>query len=146
MQTELERATALLDGLVETDTRGRLRLRYLQEGSPAELDGRRALASLLRSDDGLNPQLRKSLAELFEPEPRAEQQRKLAFAFRRRGKMTDPYANAHIFVEVFEAVSAGSKTTEAIAAVAEKYDISDDLVKRLWRKYRRKFPVAPRRR
>jgi hypothetical protein len=139
MQTNLQRAAVLLDGFVETDRGGRLRLKYLKDGSPDELLARRALATLLRSREGLNYRLRESLAELFDPTPHALQQRKLTFAFRRRGKTTDHYANAQVFVEVYEAIRSGSKTAEAIADIAERFDIGEDLVKRLWLKYRRVY-------
>ena len=112
------------------------------------LDARRALAKLLRSREGPNYRLRQSLAELFDPIPQPLQQRKLTFAFRRRGKKTDHLANTHIFMGVYEAIRSGSKTAEAIADTAEKYDISEDLVKRLWLKYRRVHdaPFPPPRR
>ena len=78
MQTDLEGARVLLDGLVETGERGRLRLRYFKEGSPDELNARRALATLLRSGEELDHRLRESLAELFDPAPPERQQRKLS--------------------------------------------------------------------
>jgi hypothetical protein len=99
---------------------------------------------LLRSSGPLDRQLREFLAELFDPKPPTRQQRKLQFAFRRRGKRTDHYANAHIFVEVHTAVKSGSTATAAIADIAERYCISEELVKRLWLQYRRKYPVDPR--
>ena len=127
MPTDLEFAKALLDGIVETDRRGRLRLRYLEEGSSGELNARVALSKLLRSDKGLNRQLRDFLAELFDPNPPARQQRKLIFAFRRPGKKTDPYANVHVFVEVATAVKSGSTAAAAIADTAQQYGISEEL-------------------
>jgi hypothetical protein len=145
IQTDLESARVLLDGLVETDERGRLRLRYFKEGSPDELNARRALATLLRSGEELDHRLRESLAELFDPAPPERQQRKLAFAFRRRGKKTDHYANTQIFVEVHAAIKSGSTVTAAIADIAEEYCRSAELVKKIWSQYRRKYPVDPRR-
>ena len=79
---DLPLARALLDGLVKQDKRGRLRQQYLRADSPNEADARLALARLLRSDGELDRQLRKSLAELFDPKPPTRQQRKLAFVFR----------------------------------------------------------------
>jgi hypothetical protein len=128
MPTDSELAKELLDGLVETDKRGRLRLKYLKKGGPGELNARLALARLLRSDDGLDPRLRESLAELFDPTPPKWQQRKLEFAFRRRGKKTDPYANLQIFLEVVDAVKSGSVAAAAIADTAQKYRLSEELV------------------
>ena len=117
----------LLDGLVETDRGGRLRSRYLKDGSPDELNARVALSKLLRSDEGPNRRLRDFLAELFDPNPPARQQRKLIFAFRRPGKKTDPYANAHVFVEVATAVKSGSTAAAAIADTAQQHGISEEL-------------------
>lgn len=119
--SDLPLARALLDGLVKQDKRGRLRQQYLRADSPNEADARLALARLLRSDGELDRQLRESLAELFDPKPPTRQQRKLAFVFRRRGKRTDHFANAHIFVEVHDAVKSGSKVAAAIVDIAEKY-------------------------
>ena len=143
MPTDLEFAKALLDGIVETDRRGRLRLRYLEEGSSGELNARVALSKLLRSDKGLNRRLRDFLAELFDPNPPARQQRKLIFAFRRPGKKTDPYANVHVFVEVATAVKSGSTAAAAIADTAQQYGISEELVKRIWLKKRKEYMFYP---
>jgi hypothetical protein len=143
MPTDLEFAKALLDGIVETDSRGRLRLRYLQEGSSGEGNAKVALSKLLRSDKELDRRLRESLAELFDRTPPARQQRKLTFAFRRPGKKTDPYANAHIFVEVAAAVKSGSTAAAAITDTAERYGISEERVKRIWLKYRKEFMFYP---
>ena len=130
MPTDFELAKALLDGLVETDKHGRLCSRYLEKGSPSEVNARQALARLLRSDDGFNRQLRESLAELFDSAPPKRQKRKLEFAFRGRGRATDPYANAHIFVEVADAVNSGSTQEKAIVDTAQKHRLSVDLVKK----------------
>jgi hypothetical protein len=143
MQTDFEFAKALLDGIVEPDRRDRLRLRYLKEGSPDELHARRALSKLLRSDEGLDRRLRESLAELLDSTPPPWQQRKLLFAFRRRGRKTDPYANTQIFVEVATAVKSGSTVTAAITDTAQKYQISEELVKELWLEYREKYKFYP---
>jgi hypothetical protein len=143
MPTDLEFAQALLDGIVETDKRGRLRLRYLKEGSSGELNARVALSKLLRSDEGLNRRLRDFLAELFDANPPARQQRKLIFAFRRPGKKTDPYANAHVFVEVATAVKSGSTAAAAIADTAQQHGISEELVKRIWLKNRKDYMFYP---
>jgi hypothetical protein len=142
MKTDLDRASDLLDGIVEWDGRHRLRLRYLKAGGLEELHARRALAALLRSDEGLSRQLRVSLAELFDPKPPDwRQQRKLVFQLRRVGKPTDHYANTQIFLEVHDQVKAGSKPAKAIIVIAEKHSISEDLVKRIWSEYRGKYDL-----
>jgi hypothetical protein len=60
-----QKAYVFLRGRVPPTNKVRER-KYLPEGGAFELDARQALIRVLRSDQPLNPILRKSLAELFE--------------------------------------------------------------------------------
>jgi hypothetical protein len=61
-----------------------------------ELEARTAIARLLRSEGPLDGQLRTSLAELFDPDPPAWQQRKIRIEGRRTGDLTDHVRNTQI--------------------------------------------------
>jgi len=137
--SDLLLARILLEGSVERDARGKLRTKYLKEGSREERDARRALASLLRSDVPLDGQLRTSLAHLLDPDPPAWQQRIICFAKRGPGKPRDHVANTQIYEHTRNALNSGTKITAAIAYTAEKFDISQERVKRVWAEYRRVY-------
>jgi hypothetical protein len=98
----LPRARALLDGYVEQDGHGRLRAKYFKEGSPEELDARRALAKHLRGDGALDRGIRTSLAALFDPAAPEWEQRKIKIVRRQRGNLIDHVANTQIAQHVLD--------------------------------------------
>ena len=129
----LELAKALLIGLVEEDRKGRLHTKYLK-GSK-EKQARQAIARLLRSDCALDVQLRWHLANLFDPS--FLEQRTIRFVHMEGGKPIDHIANIHLFSLVWDEVREGKSVTQAVQAVAEKFSLSDEMVTRIWSKYRR---------
>jgi len=142
--SDLHSARALLGGYVAEDHRGRRRSKYLKRGSRDELDARRAIARLLRSKDPLDRQLRESLAGLFDPDFPAWEQRKIEIVAQRRGRSRDHVWNTQIAYHVWDEVSAGRKVVDAINGAVEKFEVSEDLVKQIWGKYRRAYgPRAP---
>jgi hypothetical protein len=145
--SDLQAARALLDGLIGQKPDGRIFRKYLDRGSPEELEARRELATLLRSPDNLDRQLRESLAGLFDPGPPEWQQRQLVFDFRCRGKPPDHVANTQIFVEVHDSVKSGATASAAILGAAQRFSMSEERVKRVWSQYRRVYsPRAGRHR
>ena len=143
-QSDLPLAWALLDGYVEEDLQGRRRTKYLKPGDPDELDARRALARLLRSSAPLERQLRDSLAGLVDPDPPESEQRKIEIAFQARGRYRDHVRNTQIAYHVWGEVSAGRKVVAAINSAVEKFEVSEELVKQIWGRYRRVYgPHAP---
>jgi len=146
-KSHLASAKAFLDGRIDQRPDGRIRHKFQGKGTPNEREGRQALVALLRSfDDPLDGQLRESLARLLDPHPPAWEQRKLVFAFRRKGRHTDHYAGTQIFLEVHDAVKCSATAAQAIADVAAKYSISPEQVKRHWLTYRRLYDPRGRRR
>jgi hypothetical protein len=145
--SDFQLVQALLGGSIEQDARGRLRLVYLKEGAAEELAARRALAKLLRSDAPLNHQIRSKLAELFDPDVAWLEERKISISFRGRGPPTDPAAGAQVFLRVNDIIKkSGATLNRAFAEVALEFEISDEMVKRYWRRYSRVYGVrAPRR-
>ena len=135
--SDLRLATVLLRGFLEEDTRKRRRTRYLKEGSREDLDARRALAGLLRSKTALDQEVRLALASLVDPNPPDAEQRKIIFASRRRGKLVDHVANTQIYSHVSEAVKSGASAASAIVDASEKFSISEEMVKRIWGRFRR---------
>jgi len=141
--SDLQLARILLDGDAHEDRRGRWRSRYLEEGSQQELDARRAIARLLRSNDRLDRQLRTWLAGLFDPDAPAWE-RKITIVSRRRGRRVDHVSNTQIAEHVWGKVSAGRKVVVAINSAVEEFGVSEELVKQIWGKYRRFYgPRAP---
>jgi hypothetical protein len=130
---DLSEARALLDGFVIKDLKG-LRSKDFKPGTNDEVSARQALARLLRGSGPLDRQLRKQLADLLDPSSTAN--RTLVFAYRRRGKQADHVRTTQIAEHVFE-VSKTSTVEVAIAHAAEEFRVSEDLVKKVWRRYRR---------
>lgn len=142
--SDLQSVRALLDGYVEEDLQGRRRTKYLKPGDPDELDARRALARLLRSSAPLERQLRDSLAGLVDPDPPESEQRKIEIVFQARGRYRDHVRNTQIAYHVWGEVSAGRKVVAAINSAVEKFEVSEELVKQIWGRYRRVYgPRAP---
>jgi hypothetical protein len=130
---DLSEARALLDGFVVKDLKGRLGSKHLKLGTNDEVSARQALARLLRGSGPLDRQLREQLADLLDPSSTAD--RTLVFAYRRRGKRADHVRTTQIAEHVFEARKT-STVEVAIADAAEKFDVSEDLAKKVWRRYR----------
>jgi hypothetical protein len=118
--SDLNLARALLDGFVEQNSGGRLRTKYLKKGSPKELEARRALAKLLRSDSPLDRGIRTNLAALFDPAPPAWQQRKITIGNRQRG-IRDHVAATQIAWHVWEEVSSGQTVADGVESALRKY-------------------------
>jgi len=135
--SDLPSARALLDGFVKQDSRGRLRQTYLRAGTREEKDARRALANLLRTDGNLDRGLRDSLANLFEPDPPV--QRKIQIVNRGRGKLVDHVAATQVVKHMADEIRGGSGVNAAIASAADKFSMSDEMVKRIWGRYRRTY-------
>jgi hypothetical protein len=137
--SDLPSARALLDGFVKKDKRGRLRHEYLATGSRDEADGRRVLAKLLRGDGVLDRGLRDSLANLFDPDPPAWERRQINIVNRRRGKLADHVAATQVLKHMADIIRGGSGVNDAIASAADKFSMSDEMVKRIWGRYRRTY-------
>jgi hypothetical protein len=138
-QSDLPLARALLDGYVEEDRRGRRHSKYLKRGSREELDARRAMARLLRSKNPLERQLRDSLADLFDPNPPEWEQRKIEIVFQDRGRHRDHVRNTQIAYHVWNQLEAGGTVAAAINSAVEEFEVSEELVKQIWGRYRRVY-------
>jgi hypothetical protein len=68
--SDLQLARTLLNGFVD-EVRQRPETRYLVKGCAEEVEARRAIARLLRSNYPLDRQLREHLADLFDPDLRS---------------------------------------------------------------------------
>lgn len=138
-ESDLPLARALLDGYVDEDRRGRRRSKYFKRGSREELDARRAMARLLRSKNPLERQLRDSLAGLFDPDPPESEPRKIEIVFQGRGKHRDHVRNTQIAYHVWDHLNAGGNVAAAITSAVEKFEVSEELVKQIWGRYRRVY-------
>jgi hypothetical protein len=127
----------LLDGFVAQDRSGRHRTKYFRKGSAQEQQARQALARLLRSNRPLAGDLRQLLANLFDPPP--GQQRRIRFAQPGRGKTTDHLANTEVVMHVQAELCARSSLTQAYESAANKFSISEVMVKRVFNRYRRVY-------
>jgi hypothetical protein len=130
-------ARTLLDGFVEEDQQGRRRTGYLAKGSCEELAARLVMAELLRSNSPLDRELRTHLADLFNPG--SSQERKIEIVFRRQGGRRDHIANTQIACHVYDQVAAGGNVAVGINSAVEKFGVSEELVKKIWGRYRRQL-------
>jgi hypothetical protein len=154
-------ASILLSGFLEEDKHGRLRTKYLVKNGAEEHQARRELAMLVRTNQ-LNDQEREELASLIDPDQDAPgwQQRRIEIIQRghvkagggnngdaltndpdRRGKLIDHVANSQVVTHVVDEIIAGLGDNGAISSAAVKFSISDEMVKRIWRRYQRAFGV-----
>jgi hypothetical protein len=143
---DLTLARVLLDG-------------FIKDNGPESLDdereARRALVRLLRSDTPLDRDVRDGLAALFDPDNELRiaitgvipgegqllggftpNDRKLTFQFRSRKRRPDHVRNSAIAQQVHDGIASGLTAEKALAATAEKFGVSDDAVKRIWRAFR----------
>jgi len=130
---DLHLATMLLIGFVDCERR-RLTNKYLEKGSPEEVEARRAIVRVLRSNRPLRL-LRWHLADLFDPDPVSEQ-RTIEFVFRRQGTPTDHIRNTQIAQYVWGQVKQGDRVTKAINNAANKFALSQSTIKNIWNIYR----------
>ena len=137
--SDLQLARMLLGGYCDQDRRGRLRSRYLKEGSQEEVDARRAIARLLRSNAPLDRQLRTGLAGLFDPGPPALDQRKITIVWRRRGRYIDHLSNTQIGEHIRAERIAGKAFDDAIESAVREFRVSEERAKQIWGKYRPLF-------
>jgi hypothetical protein len=137
--SDLQLARKLLDGFIE-ERHGTLRTKYLESGDFLELQARTAIARLLRSKGPLDAQLRWHLANLFDPAA-DWQRRKIEFVPRSR-KKTDHVRNSHIASHIWDEVEDGGRVTAAVMSAAEKFALSDDMVKKIWGIYRPRMERA----
>jgi hypothetical protein len=139
VKLDLSSAMALLDGFTVRDKRGRSRHRHLKAGSPDEADARCALVRVLL-DGKIDRQLCFSLACLFDPDPEHWQQRIIKFAYRRgRGALRDHGARTEVLSHMAAQIRGGSSVNDAIESAAEKFSMSEEMAKRIWRDYRRSY-------
>jgi hypothetical protein len=130
--SDLQLATVLLVGYVDRRRRQH-RTEYLKKGSTPEVEARRAITRLLRSND--HPQLRMHLADLFDPDL-VSHQRTIEFVFRRQGTPTDHIRNTQIASYVSRQVKRGVPVTKAISNAANRFALSEDAIKKIWNTYR----------
>lgn len=137
-------ALTLLDGFIQNNENGLPEQHYLAETK--EDEGRRALARLLRSDAPLDRHIRHTLAALFEPNdvtdehgrpwPYVPNSRQLKFEFRSKKRRPDHVRNSAIAQYVNSRIKGDDSVEKTIANAAEKFDLSEDTIKTIWRKYR----------
>jgi hypothetical protein len=133
-QDDLQLARLLLNGSVEEDPQGRLRSKYFENGSPEELEAKKAIAHLLREQRPVDSELLMRLADLFDPPP--AEQRKIDIVSRRPGRPADHVATTQIAQHIWDEMSGGKRYTDAINSAVEKFSVSEDTVKKLWGRYR----------
>lgn len=132
--SDLQLAWTLLNGFVD-EVRQRPETQYLVKGCAEEVEARRTIARLLRSNYPLDRQLREHLADLFDPDLRWEQ-RTIEFVFRRQGKPTDHIRNTRIASHVWGQIKRGVPATKAIKNAASKFAQSEAAIKKIWNIYR----------
>jgi hypothetical protein len=110
---------------------------YLKDGSPEELEARRALARMLRSSQPLDLGLKGVLADLVDPD-RDEVNRKINFGNRREGKPSN--AMAEIVAQYIEAMlQDGGETRQlkyAISKAADKFELNRSRLFEIWRDWK----------
>jgi hypothetical protein len=134
-------ARVLLGGFIKEDKRGLPHKKYLIKNSADEQEALATLASILRSRDPLDRDLRDMLAALFDPKPGTHPvvERKIVFAHRTKGRRKNRAANTAIAWHVWREHKKGHTVRAAIESAVVRYGLDETTVKKLWGKYRRIF-------
>jgi hypothetical protein len=148
-ESDLQLARKLLDGYLERSAIGKLRSVYLKERSSREQDARRAISRLLRSNAPLDRQLRTVLAGLFDPDPPPWEQRIIRLVKRGRGRLIDHVVLTQIAEYIWNERENGKRVTDAINDAADEFALSDEMIRKIWKRYRPlleriySLPLAP---
>jgi hypothetical protein len=144
---DLQSAYMLLAGDFVRDQKGLPTRSYLKGNS--EIEARRALARLLRSQKPLDSSLRQMLASLFDPRPSDTDQiletnpieRSISFKKRGRGRGVEPMRHLAIADMVFSRQygQPRRKATDVISELANELDISEETIKFAVRRFRDRF-------
>jgi hypothetical protein len=139
---DLKLAIDLLRGFTEQDDKRLPVQKYFEEDSKDEINGRKALARLLRNPKPLDSYVRNVLADLFDPlssdeseaahEVRADRQLQFTNVNHRNREDARRAMIAH---EVVVCLRKTPKVNVAIADVAQKFKISTKTVWNAWEQY-----------
>jgi hypothetical protein len=152
---DLTLAHYLLHGFMEEDRRGVPHWKFFDREGIDEKEARRALARLLRSDQPIQHELRVMLARLVDPDDyqwapgnalaaaRAgameaycaddlAQHQKIKLGFRGREQRWPLGKKSFLEREVAQRVKGGATVEGAIGEVAEKFGVSEGIVKKYW--------------
>jgi hypothetical protein len=152
---DLTLAHYLLHGFMEEGRRGVPHWKFFDREGIDEKEARRALARLLRSDQPIQHELRVMLARLIDPDDyqwapadvlaavRAgaletysadglAQHQKIKFGFRGRKQRRPLGKKSFLERKVAQRVKGGATVEAAIGEVAEKFGVSEGIVKKYW--------------
>jgi hypothetical protein len=139
MNEDLMLARVLLGGYTDHDKHGLPCKKYLTD----ETEARHAIARLLRNQEPLDHDLREKLAWLFDPGMHpAIDHRKIVFAHRTTGPRENFGRNTAIAWHVWSAVTQGSSVNAAILSTADRFEMDESTVKKLWGKLRPIFEAT----
>ena len=134
-----ERIIELICGREAKDKHGLPTRIYLKEGSPEELEARRALARMLRSTRPLDLGLRYILADMIDPD-RDEAERTIRFKNRHMGKRSNALAEKTVARYIEAALpEANGKLESAVAKAMKKFGLERSRVFDIWRMWRPKL-------
>ena len=104
---------------------------YLKDGSPEELEARRALARELRKSTPLDLGLRFLIADLVDPD-RDEGGRRIRFERRRRGQPSNALAEKEIAEFIWSQVRSGVKTEAAAVQAIKRFGLERTRIFEIW--------------
>jgi hypothetical protein len=126
----------LLNGFVRHDKNGLPRKEYLKPDSEEELTARATLARHLRSEAQLTREQRNQLANLLDPALEPENDRRLVFQHRRRGRRPQHMANTQIARHVWDRFRSGWGAERAVEHTMSTYKLTRERVYDIWSRYR----------
>jgi hypothetical protein len=131
---DLQAANIFLVGNVGSENPSDWRTYYFQRGSNVDIEGRRAIARLLRSQEPLNPEYREILAALFDPETchHYAVEREIIFKFQ-RGRRRRSKVEEHIYTTYIDNyIRSGMNVADAITATAKRVVVGEKHLMRIW--------------
>jgi hypothetical protein len=103
---------------------------YLKEGSPEELEARRALARMLRTSLPLDLGVRFLLADMIDPDNECD--RRIRFGHRRKGKPSNAIADKEIAEFIWSQVRSGVKTEAATVQAIKRFGLGRTRIFEIW--------------
>jgi hypothetical protein len=125
-------AGELLVGRAVYDKRGLPRQVFLKPGSAKELEARRALAKVLRTEHDWSVQT--ALADMIDPD--SGYYRYIHFQNRRAGKPNEFQAEYHIAEFILTRTKGGKLTKRVIGEVEDKFGVHTRHTRKIWTRWK----------
>jgi len=130
----------LFRGQVENDENGTPKTAYCKSGSKEEKEAIQALTRFLRSEKPLPPMIRQLLAEVFNPDLRAEAVKKIEIKNRKVGRTSDLGRDLMFTKFIYlEHHVEGHSLAKIFTEISDLNEIEYSVIEKIWYKNRKRI-------